>query len=428
MDNLIGSKIRMLRRKNRLSQKELCGDFIDRTLLSKMENNRLTPSIAQLRYFANKLNTPISYFLSEMDYVDYVGHNSNNEDDFLHKLYDRKNYEKIIDIVKYSSNTFNEIEDFNKHFYVGMSYFNMNMKSESIGYLRKYINSYLRAEENKQALEVINFANALNTLCKIMLQNSNYIKAAHYLYMAKKYLFHFKKSDSLINFIVHNNLGFVYNRLNKYSLTISALEEFLSLNSSLCYLQVLPHIHWSLNIAYYNINDFENSIKHIKKSIYLFSYMDEQIKLGRCYVNYINTLRYCRKFKEAFEVIEKCKVDFLYDELLYCKIVIQELTINFNLNSVEKVLSIYDKMPKEKLNKANKMDCCFMLGHTYYLNKNFTEAERLFSRCEKYFISKNYTYDLSLMYEDLYNMTKDKQYLDKLDFYKNKVGRKNILV
>lgn len=428
MDNLIGSKIKLLRRKNRLSQAELCGDFIDRSVLSKIENNRLTPSIVQLRYFANKLNTPISYFISEIDYVDYVGNNSQSDDDFFSKLYDCKNYDKIIDIVKNSPDIFNKVKEFNKYFYAGMSYFNMSIKGESIKYLRKYINSYLKCDEVKQSKEVINFANALNTLFKIMLQNKNYTKGAHYLYMAKKYLFYYKKSDSLINFIVHNNLGFVYNRLNQYSSSISALEGFLSSSSNLCYLQILPHIHWSLNIAYYNIDDYENSIKHIKKSIHLFSYIDNQLELGRCCINYINTLRYCRKFDEAIELIRKYKLDFSNDEKLYYKFFIQELLINFNLGSYENVLLFYNDISISKLSKDNKIDCFFTLGHIHYLNGNFAESLKYFNRCEKYLVNKNFTYDLSLMYEDLYNMSNDSKYLEKLSFYKYKQGRKNILV
>ena len=62
MDNFIGFKIKELRHKNKLSQKELCGNFMDRTLLSKIENNVVEPSITQLKYFADKCSVPLSYF------------------------------------------------------------------------------------------------------------------------------------------------------------------------------------------------------------------------------------------------------------------------------------------------------------------------------------------------------------------------------
>lgn len=427
MCDLIGTKIKSLRLKNKLSQNELCGGLIDRSLLSKIENNHVEPSLAQLKYFSNKLKVSLNYFFNELNH-DGCFHNEFKSATPLGEFYDNKSYEMIIKFIEVNSKAFDSVVDINKYFFAGMSYFNSGIKNESIKFLRKYVNSYLKSQQSIQENEVINFANALNTLSKIMLMNSNYTKALHYLHISKQYMLNYNKTDSLINFIIHNNLGHVYNDLNQYNKCISVLEEFLMLNKNLCYILIMPHIHWSLNIAYYNIGEFEKSIDHIQKSICLFSYTNDQYHLGRCYINYINTLRYWNKFDKAIELIKECKLKFFNDEELYNKFLVQEIAVYFNLERFDAILSLWHGMQHNKLDKNNKMDCYFILGHILYLNKNYNKSINYFIKCRKHFTNQNYTYDLSLLYEDLYKITNECHYLDKQNFYKNMVGRKNIMV
>ena len=48
-----------------LSQRQLCGEEITRNMLSLIEHGEATPSLATLRYLAEKLHKPVSYFLEE---------------------------------------------------------------------------------------------------------------------------------------------------------------------------------------------------------------------------------------------------------------------------------------------------------------------------------------------------------------------------
>ena len=49
------------------------------------------------------------------------------------------------------------------------------------------------------------------------------------------------------------------------------IEEFLSYNKELIYLQIFASIHISLSSAYYNIGDYEHSIENIQKAIFFLS-------------------------------------------------------------------------------------------------------------------------------------------------------------
>ncbi len=64
IDSRIGQKIRELRVKEGITQKELAGDKITRNMLSLIENGSASPSVRTLLYIADKLDTPAGYFFS----------------------------------------------------------------------------------------------------------------------------------------------------------------------------------------------------------------------------------------------------------------------------------------------------------------------------------------------------------------------------
>ncbi len=61
----LGEKIKQARLEMGFSQRQLCGDVITRNMLSQIENGSARPSMDTLRYFAARLEKPVSYFLEE---------------------------------------------------------------------------------------------------------------------------------------------------------------------------------------------------------------------------------------------------------------------------------------------------------------------------------------------------------------------------
>ncbi|WP_165442965.1 helix-turn-helix transcriptional regulator [Senegalia massiliensis] len=60
-----GEKIKSLRKELKLTQSELAGKEMTKSMLSQIENNNAMPSMKNLKHLANKLGKPISYFLDE---------------------------------------------------------------------------------------------------------------------------------------------------------------------------------------------------------------------------------------------------------------------------------------------------------------------------------------------------------------------------
>ncbi len=61
----IGQLLRQARLEKGLSQRQLCGDFVTRNMLSQIENGSAKPSMETLRYLAGQLGKPMGYFLGE---------------------------------------------------------------------------------------------------------------------------------------------------------------------------------------------------------------------------------------------------------------------------------------------------------------------------------------------------------------------------
>lgn len=61
----LGEKILKARQEAGLSQRQLCGDVITRNMLSQIEHGTARPSMATLRYLAERVGRSVSYFLEE---------------------------------------------------------------------------------------------------------------------------------------------------------------------------------------------------------------------------------------------------------------------------------------------------------------------------------------------------------------------------
>ena len=63
----IGEKFRKLRSERKMTQSELCGSFVTRNMLSRIEHDAALPSLETLKYLADRLDIDPGYFISEGD-------------------------------------------------------------------------------------------------------------------------------------------------------------------------------------------------------------------------------------------------------------------------------------------------------------------------------------------------------------------------
>lgn len=427
LDLYIGSKIKALRLQKKISQSQLCDNFMSRVVLSRIENNKALPSLEQLIHISQKLEVPLSYFINDIKYDELIEYNDSSSS-VISDLFNNQNYYEIVKLMEYNYNEFSATQDFNKYYYVGVSFFNIGLYNDALKYLKKYVNSFLKSNEDIQKQNIDNFCQALNILFKIMLKNHSYEKGICYLELAKKYLCELDSLNHSICFIIHNNLAYLYLNTNQFQKVINLLESFINTHDNFIYVTAMPHIYLSLNIACYNMGDYEKSINYIKKAILLFKYFENEYDAGRCYINYINSLRYSGNFDKAFEIVDRCKHDYKRYNKLYLSFFIQKMILYFNIGNYDKVMKISSNIEVHQLSEMSEHNYEFMMGHIKYMHNDFNSAYGLLKKCEKYFLTQCYYSDLLLLYDDLYCITNDISYKAKSNQLINKVGRKNIVM
>lgn len=91
----LGEKLRQARQEANLSQRALCGGEITRNMLSRIENGAAQPSMKTLRYLADRLGKPMSFFLDEQAVV------SVNQEvmESARRFYDTGQYAQALEIL-----------------------------------------------------------------------------------------------------------------------------------------------------------------------------------------------------------------------------------------------------------------------------------------------------------------------------------------
>jgi len=226
MISSIGSKIKGLRKKRKLTQAQLCGDKINRSVLSLIENNKMEPSLSQLNHICKVLDVPITYFTSDLN-LGVTAQNTYNIEKFdLANLFLAGEYEHIIKLYEHDYEQFDTIDNINKYYYLGMSYYNLKIYKEANMALRKYVKTFSRTPISYQKDNFIEYATALNSISKIYIYRRNYKKAEEYLLKAYNFLTEQHEINSLIYCVVINNLSLVHNNTAQYKKTYTLINDF----------------------------------------------------------------------------------------------------------------------------------------------------------------------------------------------------------
>lgn len=124
----LGSKIKEMRQRHRLTQAQLAGDKITRNMLSAIESDKAMPSLDTLRYLANTLDVPLPFLLSEENDL-YFFKKKERMPAIRHAL-ETKNYNTCISIIA----KFEFLDD-ELMFILAMSYFELGVAAAKRGAL-----------------------------------------------------------------------------------------------------------------------------------------------------------------------------------------------------------------------------------------------------------------------------------------------------
>lgn len=126
--NLLGEKIKKLRKMRGLTQAELVGNTVTRNMLSNIENGKACPSLETLISIAERLSVSVSYLISEED--DFAFYEKKRKISQIYRAFSAKNFPACIDLI----NSINE-KDNELYYLLSASYLELGKKEVAYGSL-----------------------------------------------------------------------------------------------------------------------------------------------------------------------------------------------------------------------------------------------------------------------------------------------------
>lgn len=300
----LGEKIKIERKKRGFTQKDLAGDFITRTMLSKIENNFARPSIKTIEYIASKLDLPVTYFLESMVNGD-INSKSNMENVFEHSCFLIKNreYDKaIIYIEGMLPNNEHESDDI---------YYSRSVYNLCYSYIK--LEKFQECEEKVKPLVSMMKAKKdfyyLSKLYKIM-GNIKHLKK-EYESAEKKYkkgLEYLKDSyveDILHEQVLYYNISYCLYKRGQFDEAITNLDILQKLSQEYnCYYnpQYVNMLLGNIELFRHNIN---LAIKYTHRAIYYFENKRDKYYTALCNKNLGNMYIIQEDYKKAMIHLKK---------------------------------------------------------------------------------------------------------------------------
>ncbi|MDR0286366.1 MAG: helix-turn-helix domain-containing protein [Clostridiales bacterium] len=182
----LGEKIKEARLSKKLTQNEVVGDFITRNMLSKIENDSATPSVRTIEYLANKLELPVSYFMSSL-FESYNDENSSSEEKIkkshlLQRMYQEfDNPENFLRISEDFMELMKDPSDDDRYMFLTTEFYIENGELEKAKEYIKFLNKkgeltgFLPADtfylSGLLAMKELNFTKALSSFEKALTLN-----------------------------------------------------------------------------------------------------------------------------------------------------------------------------------------------------------------------------------------------------------------
>jgi len=369
-------------------------------------------TLPQLEHISDKLKISISDLISDDD-ISLLKFNFNNNKLYLKELYDNEKYFDIIDKA-------NELRlsDFSSCYYLGMSYYKTELKKDAKKYLSKCEILFNRFSEADKYIYVENLCIALNSLRKIEIKSFSDDMNLKYLKKTLNYLNLYNHCKCEIYFIVNNNISAYYLFNEEYEKGINFIEYFLKNNIKINSPTMLCSFHLNLSIAYFSMKNYVKAIEYIKKSIFFYEYIGNNLEAGECYLNLFNSYLYNNQPNKCHELLE-----FLYktyDDVRLINIYrVLELALVYNVNNIEKIINKSRYINYTSLRYKAKMDYDFILARANFIIGKYKVSLRHYNKCLKYLIQNKKYLDLYFAYKDMFSITENVNYeLESINYKK----------
>lgn len=424
----IGEKIKFLRKEKKLTQSQLAGKKMTKSMLSQIENNNAMPSMKNLKYIAKALEKPLSYFIKEdskalplkeikykldiaKEHIDKyqidegikilesilkefnIDKNTKVYADIMCKLADcqsfLKNFEKSEEYLKKSINIY---KDNNLYSYAAKTYIDLIARywdeqnfNECLIILNKAKEMHDKSTSNDVSFKIKYFqikSLILSSIGKIhdtinILDKSIKLSKESGIYYKSDEVY---KTKSLMNILLEN-----YDEFLKNIKKGKQFAKFTENNISLISLELITAL-------YYNeLKQPKKALKHLDITNELINnednnYIDFYVK-DIFYNEKAKSYYHLKEYKKGLKELSKCsysdskyKSKYIYDYIYLWLGKVYEGLILFELNDKEKAITSIKK-GIEMIEKR---------GNTKYLAFSYKQLSKIYSKLNNYKMAYQY--------------------------------------
>lgn len=313
MDDNMGEKIKRLRKELKLTQSELAGDEMSKSMLSQIENNVAKPSMKTLKYIASKLNKPISYFLNDENSepskpielpIEFINTKLKNIDEFLKNINGEKAKEETEALLKE---------------------YNFNKESKI------YADVIYRLGGSLNLLNKFDEANDLiNKSIKIYSDNNLYIKAAKaYLELIDRHwdVFDYEKclkltkeadeiynksstKDTFLEIELLYMKSIMYSTLADFKKTLSVLQEAITLSNDKKIYYKIDELYKIFALINFKMGDYDSFKYNLTKAKQYAEFTENKKTLAIVEYTLAEYENEMLNPNSALEHLERCLTEF----------------------------------------------------------------------------------------------------------------------
>ncbi len=419
----LGQKIKAIRKEKGLTQAELVEDRITRNQLSLIENGINNPSISTLEFIAQRLNVPMSYFLSNDD---FSIHRCQKLIIRAESMIEMSEYDPVISEIELFLSNVTEQDDNNMggllgrlYLLLGIAYYNVD-KSKAESILDKAI-THLEATD-----QISYLSKAYNYLGVLHEEADDLDKAETYLSKANNLIANVNLENIILKLNIALNLSNIYMKQKRYPELIDFVNENLKYSKKYKIFHNFGVFNMLISIAYRHTCNYKQAILNTLKAIEYFQFSDNEIKKYTCYINlgifyrlagdYENSMKYLDMAKKYFEYTEKNSLSLNAKAEIVKTLFMTEKkleTINMLVNDL-----LYDIKDTDE----NRLDILTIKAVCLLEQKNYEEAHKLLREAESLITDPEVSEFTAYIYLGLSKIHKQQQEWEKAYIYLDKAN------
>lgn len=301
MKATLGQKIRDLRIRKGLTQSDLAAGLVTPSMISQIESDKANPSHGLLASIAEKLDTPIEYFLTDTEtQMEKV-----SEYKIAKALMATKQYDKALSMLEeLEREPSPHVSSIDVSFDLATCYLQAGRFKEATERFENVLDSAMARNDQTISLLVLNQLGELSYLEK------NYPIAIHYWKKAHEVIKKGHPTELYLHAKIVNNLGKVYYKLGEHSEALNYYQESNKLLEGSHHFKQIGDIYLNLGHTYRDMGEFEKAAEYSQYALSIFQSLNNMKLTIDVKAKYGIVKGETGHVEEAVKVLENCMHEY----------------------------------------------------------------------------------------------------------------------